>query len=99
MSHLDDATDTLQRFIDEEATPDAVAHLLERARATLSNRVVEDYLGDAHRVSFDDEDVVIEPYKAGRGQALHLPLNDFIAGLQAWLDAHGGIRPGRAQRR
>lgn len=77
-------TDELQRFLDEEATPEALAHLLEKAQAARRNRLVEPYSGNAYQVSFDDEDVQILRYGVKRSLAVHLQLDDFIAALQAW---------------
>lgn len=89
MSHPADVPTApdLQRFLDEEATSEALAHLLEKALAARQNRLVEAYRGNAYKVSFDDEDVIIEGYASRRMPARHLPLDHFIALLRAWPGA------------
>ncbi|MFV3405321.1 MULTISPECIES: hypothetical protein [Pseudomonas] len=81
------AAPDLQRFLDEEGTCEALAHLLEKALAARRNRLVDAYRGNAYTVSFEDEDVIIEWYSQRKMPAQHLPLDRFIALLRAWPGA------------
>ncbi|UVK85019.1 hypothetical protein LOY46_10170 [Pseudomonas sichuanensis] len=79
----------LQQFLDEEVTAAALAHLLEKALAARSNRLVEAYSGNAYQVAFEDDDVVIGHHYVKDWPAVRVPLDTFIKALQAWKEQPG----------
>lgn len=79
----------LQQFLDEEVTAAALAHLLEKALAARSNRLVEAYSGNAYQVAFEEDDVLVKHHYVKDWPAVRLPLATFIEALQAWKEQLG----------
>ncbi|MDH0731827.1 hypothetical protein N5F23_15110 [Pseudomonas sichuanensis] len=78
------ATDAgLQQFLDEEVTAAALAHLLQKAQAARSNRLVEAFSGNAYQVAFKDDVVLIEHHYVKEWPAVRVSLARFIEALQA----------------
>ncbi|WP_194791863.1 hypothetical protein [Pseudomonas sp. UFMG81] len=79
----------LQQFLSEEVTAAALGSLMEKAQAARSNRQVVPYSGNAYHVAFEDEGVLIGHHYVKDWQPLRVPLDKFIAALEAWKEQPG----------
>lgn len=74
----------LLRWLGEAFTATERQHILVEALATRNNRLVDPYRSDDYRVTFEDEHVLIERHDEKDQPAVRVPLDVFIAALQAW---------------
>lgn len=72
----------LLRWLGEAFTATERQHILVEALATRNNRLVDPYSSDDYRVTFEDEQVLIERHDEKGRPAVCLPLDVFIAALQ-----------------
>ncbi|AZL68136.1 MULTISPECIES: hypothetical protein [Pseudomonas] len=73
----------LLRWIGEAFTATERQHILVEALATRNNRLVDPYNSDDYRVTFEDEQVLIERHDEKDRPAVRVPLDVFIAALRA----------------